>query len=259
MTEIPTTRRLGGHTALITGSGIGMGRSHALALAEAGAAVVVQDIVAETAEETASMVRERRAKAHVMVCDISDVAAVNAGVEAARADLGPIDILVNNAGISGGMAKFDDIDEAYFDRVVAIHLKGTFFTAKAVLPDMRAKGWGRIVNVSSIDGMVGCPSSTHYCAAKAGVLGLAKAWAKEFAPWGITVNAVAPGYIDTPMMDNLLDAAGKAAHVAARIPLGRMGVAADLTAAVAFLVSEEAAFITGQTISPNGGEVIGGF
>ena len=188
--------KLDGKVALITGAGRGMGRTHALLMAEEGARIVVQDIDAALAEESAAMIRERGGLARTMVFDVSDVAAGRAEVAAVEAALGGIDILVNNAGIDtpGELA---GIDETAFDRMFAVHVKGSFFMAQAVTPGMKERRYGKIVNVSSMWGMTGHTSHSHYCGAKAALLGLTKAWAKEFAPHNVNVNAIAPGGVIT--------------------------------------------------------------
>jgi 3-oxoacyl-[acyl-carrier protein] reductase len=248
---------LEGKVALITGSGDGMGRAHALLLAERGADIVVHDINAAMAEETASRVRQSGRRAHVAVCDISDIAAVRTMVREAQGALGRIDILVNNAGY-GQRAETPGITEQDFDRMMAVHVKGSFFATQAVVPGMKERRSGKIVNISSIWGMTGAPVAPHYCAAKAALLGLTKAWAKELAPWKILVNAVAPGGVKSggPIkLDNpeILRAKEE------KNPLKRYAEPIEMSYAVAYLVSPEADFVTGQVISPNGGDTIVGY
>ena len=248
--------KLDGKVALITGAGRGMGRTHAVVMAEEGAEVVVQDIDATLAEESAAMIRDLGGLARAVVFDVSDVAAVSAEVAAVEAALGRIDILVNNAGIDtpGELA---DIDETAFDRMFAVHVKGSFFMAKAVTPGMKQRRYGKIVNVSSMWGMTGHTSHSHYCGAKAALLGLTKAWAKEFAPYNINVNAIAPGGVITEMV---LQKGGEeyVRNASRRVPLGRYADAVEMSYTVLFLCRPESNFITGQVISPNGGEVIVG-
>lgn len=248
---------LTGKVALITGSGEGMGRAHALLMAERGADIVVHDINPELAEVTAAGVRKLDRKAHVAVCDVADVAAVAQMVRDAQAALGAISILVNNAG-HGQRAETHAVSETDFDRMMAVHVKGSFFATQAVVPTMKERRYGKIVNISSMWGMTGAPVAPHYCAAKAALLGLTKAWAKELAPWNIHVNAVAPGGVrsggpikhDTP---EVLRAKEE------RVPLKRYCEPIEMSYAVAYLASPEADFVTGQVISPNGGEVIVGY
>lgn len=248
---------LEGKVALITGSGDGMGRAHALLLAERGADIVVHDLDAAMAEETASRVRKTGRRAHVAVCDIADVAAVRAMVRDAQGALGRIDILVNNAGY-GQRAETTAITEQDFDRMMAVHVRGSFFAAQAVVPGMKERRGGKIVNISSIWGMTGAPVAPHYCAAKAALLGLTKAWAKELAPWKILVNAVAPGGVKSggPIK---LDSAETLRAKEEKNPLKRYAEPIEMSYAVAYLVSPEADFVTGQVISPNGGDTIVGY
>ena len=247
-----------GRVALITGSGSGMGRAHAMVMAERGARIIVHDIDSEAAHGTAARLRGKGHDPLVIVADIADVSAMAAAIATAEAEAQHIDILVNNAGIGGGGVLLEDIDEAAYDRMFDIHVKGAFFATQAVVPGMKRRGGGKIVNISSVEGMVAVPSRPHYCGAKAALLGLTKAWAKEFAPWGICVNCVAPGWVMTEMVFALTDEDWRRRHQEAEIPLRRYAEPEEVSALVAFLASSEADFITGQTISPNGGQVIVG-
>jgi 3-oxoacyl-[acyl-carrier protein] reductase len=244
---------LEGKVALITGSGHGIGRADAALMAARGADVIVNDQDGEGAGETAALVEAAGRRAAVIVADITKVAAMKAEIARAEAALGGIDILVNNAGIGGVYPTTPEVTELDFDRMIEVHVKGTFFTTQAVVPGMKARGRGAIVNISSNWGQAGNPVAPHYCAAKAAILGLTKAWAKEFAPWGIRVNAVAPGWVRTGMGDP-----GEMAAAIAHIPLGREGAPEEIAYAVAFLASDEAAFITGQVLPANGGNTIVG-
>ena len=243
--------------ALITGAGDGMGRAHALLMAERGADVVVSDINAEGAERTAEEVRKRGRRAHVGVVDMADVAAVQAMAREAAESLGPIDILVNNAGY-GQRSQIEEISEADFDRMFAVHVRGSFFCAQAVIPAMKDRRYGKIVNIASMWGMTGAPVASHYCAAKAALLGFTKAWAKELAPWNIHVNAVAPGGVRSGGPKKLDDPSVLRAKEE-KVPLKRYCEPIEISYAVAFLASSEADFVTGQVLSPNGGEVIVGY
>ena len=245
--------QLDGKVALITGGGGGMGRAESLLMAERGADIVVQDLEARTAEETAALVRDKGRKALVLVGDVSNAADIQASIAGAEKEIGRIDILVNNAGIGQQYYAIDEIDEAIFDRMIAVHVKGTFFCTQAVVPGMKARKSGKIINIGSNWGQTGNHNSSHYCGAKAAILGLTKAWAKEFAPHGVHVNCVAPGWIDTAMGGDV----EKAAAIE-QIPLGRMGEPEEIAYLVAFLASAEADFITGQVICPNGGHTIVG-
>ncbi len=248
---------LEGKIALITGSGDGMGRAHAILMAERGADIVVSDIRAEPAQATAEEVRKRGRRVHVVIADMADVAQVKNMAEEGAARLGPIDILVNNAGY-GQRLETMDITEEDFDRMFAVHVRGSFFAAQAVIPAMKERRRGKIINISSMWGMTGAPVASHYCAAKAALLGFTKAWAKELAPWNIHVNAVAPGGVRSggPMkLDNSEILKAKEA----KVPLKRYCEPVEIAYAVAYLASPESDFVTGQVISPNGGEVIVGY
>ncbi|MCB1445046.1 MAG: glucose 1-dehydrogenase [Rhizobiaceae bacterium] len=248
---------LQGKVAIITGAGAGMGKAHARLMAERGATVVAQDIDGARAEETARLIRDNGGTAVACVCDVADTAALTSSLLASVDQFGRVDILVNNAGI-GGEPLIEDTTEDYFDRTFAVHVRGSFFATKAVLPMMKARKSGKIINISSVWGMVGHHYASPYCAAKAALLGLTKAWAKELAPWNIHVNAVAPGGVLTEMVLAQPDIEKKMPQKVARVPLGRYAEPRELSYTVAFLASSEADFITGQVISPNGGEVIVG-
>lgn len=248
--------KLDGKVALITGAGRGMGRSHGRLMASEGAEIVVQDIDAGLAEESVAMIREEGGQACAMVGDVVDIEACAAQLSEIESDLGHIDILVNNAGIDTP-GELEEIDEADFDRMFDVHVKGSFFMTRAVVGGMKARRVGKIVNVSSMWGMNGHTSCSHYCGAKAALLGLTKAWAKEFAPYNINVNAIAPGGVITEMVlqKGGMDYVRKAAQ---RVPLGRYAEVIEMSYTVLFLCGPESDFITGQVISPNGGEVIVG-
>ena len=244
-----------GKVALITGSGRGMGLVDALLMAQRGASIVIQDIDADLAADATEKVRATGAKVHTIVCDIADVATTQAKIREAEAHFGRMDILVNNAGIGLG-GDLEDVTEADFDLSTAVHFKGSFFATQAVVPGMKARKCGAIVNISSIWGMTGYHSASIYCGAKAGLLGLTKAWAKELAPWNIRVNAVAPGCVLTEMTihkgQQYIDDRAKL------IPLGRWAQPEEMCEAVVYLASDRASFVTGQCISPNGGDTIVG-
>jgi 3-oxoacyl-[acyl-carrier protein] reductase len=248
---------LQGKVAIITGAGAGMGKAHALLMAERGAAIIAQDIDAGRAQATADLVAAGGGKAIAVACDVADADALTTALQDAAARFGRVDILVNNAGI-GGEPTIEQTTEDDFDRTFAVHVRGSFFAGKAVVPMMKAQRGGKIINISSIWGMVGHHYASPYCAAKAALLGLTKAWAKELAPWNIHVNAVAPGGVITEMVLAQPDIETKMAQKVARVPLGRYAEPRELSYTVAFLASSDADFITGQVISPNGGEVIVG-
>lgn len=246
---------LDGKVALVTGAGDGMGRAHARLLAERGADVIVLDMNEVGAHETAALVREQgRRVIAAAPCDISDVAAVREVVARCDKEMGRIDILVNNAG-HGQRSTFEEISEGDFDRMYSVHVKGSFFAAQAVIPGMKQRRYGKIINISSIWGMTGAEIASHYCGAKAALLGLTKAWAKELAPWNIHVNAVAPGAVLSggPLK---FDSPERLKEKTEQVPLKRYAQPVELAYAVAFLASPEADFITGQVLSANGGQTI---
>lgn len=235
--------------ALVTGGSRGIGRAIALALAAAGAAVAVnyRERV-EEAEAVAQRIRQDGRRAAIFGADVSLRIAVQSMVHDIETELGPIDILVNNAGMASARG-LEDITEADFDHTLEVNLKSAFLCTQAVLPGMRARRWGRIVNVSSIGARLGAGSvSIAYAAAKAGIEGLTRGYALRLASEGVTVNAVAPGLIATEMGQPLIDAG-----VAARIPVGRPGTGEEIAQAVLLLVAN--AFMTGQTIAVNGGSL----
>ena len=233
--------------ALVTGGSRGIGKAVTLALAEVGAAVAVNYRErGEEAEAVTEAVRQAGGRAAAFGADVSLGAAVKSMVHDIEERLGPIDILVNNAGVA--MARgLEDITEEDFDRDIAVNLKSAFLCTQAVLPGMRARRWGRIVNISSIGARVGAGSvSVAYGASKAGLEGLTRGYALRLAPDGVTANAVAPGLIDTEMGKPLIEAG-----VAARIPVGRVGLADEIAQAVLMVVRN--GYMTGQTIAVNGG------
>ncbi|MGH7987738.1 MAG: SDR family NAD(P)-dependent oxidoreductase [Candidatus Binataceae bacterium] len=250
-------RRLDGKIAWITGSGRGMGRAHALLLAGRGADIVVHDVLAPEAKETANLVEKLGRRAFISNADVRDPAAVRELAARAATELGPIDILVNNAGI-GQHAPIADITPDDFQRMFDIHVRGSFFCGQSVIPGMKERRAGKIINISSIWGMTGADTASHYCAAKAALLGLTKAWAKELAPWNIHVNAVCPGGVITDMPIKV-QGWDKIRAKEKRVPLGRWAEPGEISAAVAYFAGAESDFVTGQALSPNGGETIVGF
>lgn len=243
---------LNGKTALVTGASRGIGRAIALRLAEDGANVAV--IYAGSADKAEAVVNEITAlgvNAKAYRCNVADSAAVNETVKAVTNDLGKIDILVNNAGITrdGLMLRMKDED---FDAVLDTNLKGAFNMIRACYSGFIRKKSGRIINISSVSGIMGNAGQANYSASKAGVIGLTKSAARELASRGITCNAVAPGFIQTDMTENL----GDNNPLLNSIPLGRMGKPEDIAAAVAFLASDSAAYITGEVLKVDGGLAI---
>lgn len=248
---------LEGRVALITGAGSGIGRSHAVLMAERGATVIINDVNAEGLQETASLAEKSGNGVELLLHDDSEVAGMKRRIQAAEASLGKIDILVNNAGVSGRRLAFEDIDEATYDRMVDINLKGSFFATQAVVPGMKERRYGKIINTSSMFALGGNNVASHYSAAKSALSGLTNSLARELAEWNIMVNAVAPGFVLTGITSPGRDEAGLARRIE-QVPLKRMAGEFDIAYTVAFLASEEADFITGQVISPNGGERIVG-
>jgi 3-oxoacyl-[acyl-carrier protein] reductase len=236
--------------ALVTGASRGIGRAIALALADAGAAVAVNYHEREPlAAEVVDIIRTGGRRAIAVSADVSSRRAVEAMARRVEAELGSIDVLINNAGVAT-VRGLDDLTEEDFDRAIAVNLKSAFLCTSAVLPGMRAKRWGRIVNISSVAARGGGAIGVHYNASKAGLEGLTRGYASRLAAEGVTVNAVAPGLIDTDMTAPL-----KQAGAGARIPVGRFGLADEVAHAVLMVVGN--AFMTGQTIAVNGGLLFG--
>jgi 3-oxoacyl-[acyl-carrier protein] reductase len=249
--------RFDGKVAIVTGAGRGMGRAVALLLARDGAKVAVNDIHGAAAEAVVVEARNLYgAEAIDVPGDVSNADDVTRAVEKTMSHFGRVDILVNNAGISSTTRPLETIGENDWSKVVDVNLKGVFLFMRAVLPHMKKQRSGKIVNVSSSAGRsVSTFCGAHYTASKAGVLGLSRHAALEAAPFNVNVNAVAPGTIDTPMLHE--DASEeRIAEEARNIPLGRLGTEEDEANLVAFLVSDEASFITGATIDINGGDLI---
>lgn len=244
---------LDGRNAIVTGGASGIGRAIALELARCGADVAVLDLRPEPAAEVARAIVELGRRSIALEVDVASARSVDQAVSRARGALGPCHVLVNSAGIAD-FVPFAELGEERWQRMIEVHLNGTYRTTRAVVADMTAAGWGRIVNIASAAALNGGgPGLAHYAAAKAGILGFTKALAQELGPSGVTVNAIAPGLIDTP----LIHAAGAPdalyAQVVARLPVRRIGRPEDIAAACSYLVSEEASFCTGQVLSPNGG------
>ena len=243
-----------GRVAVVTGAASGMGLAIARHLAARGHRVGLVDSQGDAALRAAADLRETGATAIAVEADVSNRGAVDAALDKARAELGPIEIMVTGAGLDS-FAPFTDITIESWERILAINLTGTFHCLQAAVPDMLKARWGRMVTISSSSAQSGAARMAHYVASKGGVVGLTKALAVEYAPNGITVNTIPPGFIDTPMARRA-EARGDLPNIdaiAARTPVRRAGTPEDIAAACAFLCSEEAGYITGQLIGVNGG------
>jgi 3-oxoacyl-[acyl-carrier protein] reductase len=242
---------LTGSVALVTGAGRGIGRAIALSLAAAGADVAVNDFADEAAcEAVVAEVEALGRKGLVVMADVADEEQVGAMVERAESDLGPLSIVVNNAGITRDNVVMM-MDPSDFDSVVATHLRGTFLVSKAAARKMFRRRAGCIINLSSVVGRRGNAGQANYAAAKAGVIGLTKSLAKELGARGVRVNAIAPGYIDTPMTQALPEETRRL--IVDATPLKQIGSADDVAGAVVYLASPQARFITGVTLPVDGG------
>jgi NAD(P)-dependent dehydrogenase (short-subunit alcohol dehydrogenase family) len=241
-------------TVAVTGAASGMGLAIARRLADGGHRVALIDLDGDAAESAADELRRSGAVARGVSVDVADRAAVDDAVATVRRELGPIEVMVTSAGLDE-FRPFADITVDVWERMLAVNLTGTFHCVQAAIPDMVASGWGRIVTISSSSAQSGAVRMAHYVASKGGVIGLTKALALEYAPTGITVNTITPGFVDTPMVRRA-EARGDLPNVdavVARTPVRRAGTPDDIAAACAFLCSEDAGYITGQTIGVNGG------
>ena len=241
-----------GKNAVVTGAARGLGRAIALKLASDGAAVSVWDLNEAGAEETAAMIRAAGGKAIGCGGNSAKAEDIARAVERTHAELGPITILVNNAALSP-FVFWDDLTEQIWDDLMVINMKGPFLCCKAIIPDMRAAGVGRIINISSSSAQAGSGFHAHYAASKGGVIGFTKALAMEFAGTGITANNVAPGFVNT---EGLRAAPLEVDKIASVSPMKKAGRPENIAAAVAFLASEDADYVTGHTLSVNGGRYL---
>lgn len=238
---------LSGKSALITGASGGIGAATARALHGQGATVALsgtrEDVLRSLKEELGD-------RAHVCVCNLSDAEAVGALIGQAEEAMGAVDILVNNAGLTRDNIAMRMKDEEW-EQVLAVNLTASFKLARAAMRGMMKRRWGRMIGITSIVGVTGNPGQANYAASKAGMIGMSKSLAQEIANRGITVNCIAPGFITTAMTDALNDAQRET--LLARVPAGRLGDADEIASAVVYLASEEAAYVTGQTLHVNGG------
>jgi acetoin reductase-like protein len=255
---------LTGKTAIVTGAARGIGKAISLALAGEGAAVVVVDLNAEGAEQTAAEIRQAGFSAHGIQADVTKKSSVDRLVQEAISRTGRIDILVNNAGVVSNTPVLDLAEEEW-DRTLAVNLKAVFLCSQSAAQEMSKRKSGRIVNISSLAGKVGAPGQAAYCASKHAVLGLTKVLAIDLAPFGVNVNAICPGNTETEMMRYVFtkraESRGQtfddlAQGIMAKTPLGRFGRPEDVAQVVLFLVSPAAAYITGQSIDVDGGRSI---
>ena len=242
--------RLKDKVALITGAGQGIGRLTAMTFAREGARVVVADINMTSAQATATAIEQADGQAKAVFLDVSRPESVDAAFQSLSNWADGLDILVNNAGITRD-ARMQKMSEEQFDTVIAVNLKGVWLCAKAAVPSMVARGGGSIINAASIVGLYGNFGQTNYVAAKSGVIGMTKTWARELGPSGIRVNAIAPGFISTDMIATVPEKVVEGMRE--RTPLRRLGRAEDIANAYLFLASEEASFITGVVLSIDGG------
>ncbi len=242
---------LAGKIAIVTGGASGIGLAISQRFAREGAVVAVWDINEAGAKRAAEELVAAGGKAVGFGVDVSNRAQIEAATNSIRQQFGPINILVNNAGISNYIP-FLDMTEEQWDRMIDINLKSVFLVTQVVLPDMIAAGWGRVVNISSSSTQTGSPKMAHYVASKGGVIGFTKALAREYADKGITFNNVPPGFVDTPLLRATLSEAAVEAQIQSA-PMKRAGKPEDIAAACAFLASDDAGYITGHTLSVNGG------
>ena len=236
--------------ALITGSGRGIGRAIAIELAKEGAAIIVNDMDADSAKQTAEMIHSTGGQTLVSIANIVDRPEVEAMFGAIKNEFGRLDILVNNAGITRDNLLVK-MSEEQWDQVIAVNLKGVFNCTQFAVKMMSEQNSGKIVNLSSASAQMGNVGQVNYAASKAGIIGMTKTLAKECARFNINVNAVAPGFIITPMTADVPDKVKNT--IKSSIPLSRFGQAEDIAKTVKFLVTEDSAYITGQVIACNGG------
>ncbi|HLS91507.1 MAG TPA: 3-oxoacyl-[acyl-carrier-protein] reductase [Limnochordia bacterium] len=242
--------RLSGKVALVTGSTRGLGRAMAERLAAEGASVAVTGRDGRRAQEVAEQLVAQGYQAIGLALEVSDPESVASALKEIEERLGPVDILVNNAGINRDMLLVR-MDEEAWEEVMRVNVTGAYRLAKGVLRGMMKRRWGRIINVSSVVGLIGNPGQTNYGASKAALIGFTKSLAREVASRGITVNAVAPGFIQSDMTDAL--SAEQKERLAEKIPMGRIGRPEEVASCVAFLASDDAAYITGHTLVVDGG------
>ncbi|MDQ6891886.1 MAG: 3-oxoacyl-[acyl-carrier-protein] reductase [Acidobacteriota bacterium] len=245
-------KRFEGRRALVTGASRGIGEAVASRLAEEGAFVLAAARTAGDLDRVVSRIREAGGRASALALDLSDPASIESAAKAALAE-GSVDVLVNNAGVTDDNLLLRMSKESW-DRVLSTNLTGVFLMTQALIRSMIKKRYGRIVNVTSVVGIMGNPGQANYAASKAGLIGFTKSVARELASRNVTCNAVAPGFIATSMTDKMTDDAKTA--LTSQIPLGRLGSPGDVAAAIAYLASEDAAYVTGHVLNVSGGLLI---
>ena len=241
--------------AIVTGARRGMGRAHALALAKAGAKVVVADISQEECEKVVQEIKKNKGEAIAVKCDVTKKEEIDQMIQAAVKEWGKLDILVNNAGIAE-FVPFMEMTEAEWDKTIDINLKGYFLCAQAAAKEMAKQKSGAIVNIASVAmGQIGVgfPNLAHYCASKGGIVGMSEAMAIELAPYNIRVNVVSPGVIDTPMIDPVRQDKASMDGIMGRVPLHRVGKPEEVANAVVFLASDDSSYMTGSVVVVDGG------
>ena len=244
---------LANHIAVVTGAGRGIGRAIALKFAAEGADIVVVSRTQENSEKVAAEIRALGRKAWALAVDVADGAAVTAAADKILTDCGKVDILVNNAGVTrdGLLMRMSDAD---WDTVLNTNLKGAFHFTRAFFRSFAKQRAGRILNISSVIGLIGNPGQSNYAASKAGLIGFTQSCARELAGRGVTVNAIAPGFIETDMTSDLNEELK--GHILKQIPLGKFGTGEDIANAALFLSSPGARYITGQVLTVDGGMVM---
>ncbi len=242
--------KLHGKVALITGAGRGIGAATALRFSQEGATIVACDVHEDAVRQTVQDCKDAGAPALGLAADVTDRSGMDDVVRTVLDRFGRIDILVNNAGITRD-ARFEKMTEAQFDAVIDVNLKGVFNAAQAVVPTMIGQGCGVILNASSVVGLYGNFGQTNYVAAKSGVIGFTRTWCRELGPKGIRVNAVAPGFIQTPMLDSVPDEV--LTRMRQQVPMQRLGHPEEIAKVYAFLASDEASYINGAVIEVTGG------
>jgi len=250
---------LKGKVAIVTGARRGMGRTHALKLAEYGCKVIVSDISQEDCQKVVDEIKEKGGEAMAVKCDVTNKKEVDEMVKKAVDEWGKVDILVNNAGIAQ-FKPFLELTEEEWDRTLAINLKGYFLCAQAAAKVMAEKGGGSIVNIASVamGGQgIGFQNLAHYCASKGGIVAMTEAMALELAPKGIRVNAISPGVIETPMIDPIKKDPNQEKAILARIPMGRVGKPEEVSNLVVFLASDASSYMTGADVVIDGGWLAG--